>query len=64
LLRIGFVAPAGYLSVIVGGSLLASRPMSAAARLRLPLVLVATHLAWGTGFLIGRPTKKKFDFMS
>ena len=63
-LRIGFVAPAGYLSVIVGGSLLASRPMSAAARLRLPLVLVATHLAWGTGFLIGRPTKKKFDFMS
>jgi len=64
LLRIGFVAPAGYLSVIVGGSLLASRPMSAAARLRLPLVLVATHLAWGIGFLIGRPTKKKFDFMS
>jgi len=64
LLRIGFVAPAGYLSVIVGGSLLASRPMSAAARLRLPLVLVATHLAWGTGFLIGRPIKKKFDFMS
>jgi succinoglycan biosynthesis protein ExoA len=64
LLRIGFVAPVGYLSVIVGGSLLASRPMSAAARLRLPLVLVATHLAWGTGFLIGRPTKKKFDFMS
>jgi len=64
LLRIGFVAPAGYLSVIVGGSLLASRPMSAAARLRLPLVLVATHLAWGSGFLIGRPIKKKFDFMS
>jgi succinoglycan biosynthesis protein ExoA len=62
-LRIGFVAPAGYLSLIVGGSLLASRPMSAAARLRLPLVLAATHLAWGTGFLIGRPPKK-FDFMS
>ena len=58
LLRIGFVAPAGYLSVIVGGSLLASRPMSAAARLRLPLVLVATHLAWGTGFLIGRPPRR------
>jgi len=58
LLRIGFVAPAGYLSVIVGGSLLASRPMSAAARLRLPLVLAATHLAWGTGFLIGRPPRR------
>jgi succinoglycan biosynthesis protein ExoA len=63
-LRIGFVAPAGYLSLIIGGSLLASRPMSAAARLRLPLVLAATHLAWGTGFLIGRPPKVKFDFMS
>jgi succinoglycan biosynthesis protein ExoA len=63
-LRIGFVAPAGYLSLIIGGSLLASRPMSAAARLRLPLVLAATHLAWGTGFLVGRPPKAKFDFMS
>jgi succinoglycan biosynthesis protein ExoA len=57
-LRIGFVAPAGYLSLIIGGSLLASRPMSAAARLRLPLVLAATHLAWGTGFLIGRPPRR------
>jgi succinoglycan biosynthesis protein ExoA len=54
ILRIGFVAPAGYLSLIIGGSLVASRPMSAAARLRLPVVLAATHLAWGTGFLIGR----------
>jgi succinoglycan biosynthesis protein ExoA len=57
-LRIGFVAPAGYLSLIIGGSLLASRPMSAAARLRLPLVLAATHLAWGTGFLLGRPPRR------
>jgi hypothetical protein len=54
LLRLGFLAPAGYLALIIGGSLVATRPMSAAARLRLPLVLAATHLAWGAGFLVGR----------
>jgi succinoglycan biosynthesis protein ExoA len=53
-LRVGFLAPAGYLSLIIGGSLVTTRPMSAAARLRLPLVLAATHLAWGAGFLRGR----------
>jgi succinoglycan biosynthesis protein ExoA len=54
LLRVGFLAPAGYLILITGGSLIATRPMSAAARLRLPLVLAATHLAWGAGFLSGK----------
>jgi succinoglycan biosynthesis protein ExoA len=54
LLRVGFLAPAGYLALIIGGSLVIARPMSAAARLRLPLVLAATHLAWGAGFLRGR----------
>jgi glycosyltransferase involved in cell wall biosynthesis len=54
LLRVGFLAPAGYLALIIGGSMAAARPTSVAARLRLPLVLVATHLAWGAGFLIGR----------
>ncbi len=51
LLRVGFLAPAGYLTLVTGGSLITTRPMSAAARLRLPLVLAATHLAWGAGFL-------------
>ena len=54
LLRLGFLAPAGYVGLIIGGSLVAARPMSASARLRLPLVLAATHLAWGAGFLRGR----------
>ncbi|HEX6758218.1 MAG TPA: glycosyltransferase family 2 protein [Propionibacteriaceae bacterium] len=53
-LRLGFLAPAGYMALIIGGSLVAERPMSASARLRLPLVLAATHLAWGAGFLRGR----------
>jgi succinoglycan biosynthesis protein ExoA len=63
LLRGGFLAPAGYLTLITGGSLITTRRMSAAARLRLPLVLAATHLAWGAGFLsIGNGGK--FDVMS
>jgi succinoglycan biosynthesis protein ExoA len=59
LLRAGFLAPAGYLALIIGGSLVTERPMSAAARLRLPLVLGATHLAWGAGFLAGRPDRRR-----
>jgi succinoglycan biosynthesis protein ExoA len=62
LLRAGFLAPGGYLALIIGGSVITTRPISAAVRLRLPLVLVATHLAWGAGFLLG--SKPKFDIMS
>ena len=51
--RLGFAAPVGYLALILAGSLLAPRSLGAAARLRLPLVLVATHMAWGAGFLVG-----------
>ncbi len=52
-LRAGYLAPLGYLGLIITGSAVTSRTMSDAARLRLPLVLVATHMAWGTGFLVG-----------
>jgi glycosyltransferase involved in cell wall biosynthesis len=52
-LRAGFLAPAGYFALIIGGSVATLRPMTAAARVRLPLVLAATHLSWGAGFLIG-----------
>jgi hypothetical protein len=54
LLRLGFLAPAGYFAWVIGGSLGAGRSMPTAARLRLPLVLTATHFAWGVGFLIGK----------
>jgi succinoglycan biosynthesis protein ExoA len=53
LLRVGWSAPLGYAAVVVGGSTVTSRTMSGAARLRLPLVLAATHLSWGAGFLVG-----------
>src|SRR5688572_6848210 len=52
-LRVGFLAPAGYLALITAGAFFTKRPISAAARLRLPLVLAATHLSWGAGFLRG-----------
>jgi succinoglycan biosynthesis protein ExoA len=52
-LRLAFAAPLGYAGVVVTGATVTSRSMSDAARLRLPLVLVATHLAWGAGFLVG-----------
>lgn len=52
-LRLGFLAPGGYGALVLAGSLLAPRSLSPAARLRLPVVLVATHMSWGTGFLVG-----------
>ena len=52
LLRAGFAAPLGYLALITGGALTAG-PMPPRARAWLPVVLAATHLSWGTGFLVG-----------
>ena len=52
-LRLGWAAPLGYAAVVLGGSAVTSRTMSDAARIRLPLVLVVTHLSWGAGFLVG-----------
>jgi succinoglycan biosynthesis protein ExoA len=48
----GFLTPAGYLVLVVAGALTAGR-LPIAARIRLPAVLVTTHMAWGSGFLVG-----------
>lgn len=53
-LRLGFAAPAGYLGVIALATLTAPATLSPAARRRLPVVLAATHLSWGLGFLVGQ----------
>jgi succinoglycan biosynthesis protein ExoA len=65
LLRAAMLAPGGYLVLVVGGSA-AAGPMSAGARLRLPVVLVATHMAWGIGFLrgMGKRPGPNIDIMS
>ncbi|MBA3530134.1 MAG: glycosyltransferase family 2 protein [Propionibacteriaceae bacterium] len=56
-LKLGYLAPLGYAAVVIAGTLSAPRSVSRAARTRLPIVLVATHLSWGTGFLVGLPRK-------
>jgi glycosyltransferase involved in cell wall biosynthesis len=50
-LAIGWLAPLGYVVLILGGSLVVGRGLSPGAWVRLPLVLATMHMAWGTGFL-------------
>ena len=57
LLQVGFAAPVGYLALVTGGALTAGR-MPVRARAWLPVVLTATHLSWGTGFLVGQPRSR------
>ena len=52
ILKLGWLAPVGYLLLIMVGSVTA-RGLSQQARARLPIVLIIMHLAWGTGFLVG-----------
>jgi hypothetical protein len=62
LLKLGWLAPLGYLLLIIGGTLTA-RDLDPRARARLPLVLAVMHLAWGAGFIVGldhhRPSRDK-----
>lgn len=48
----GWAAPLGYAAIVTGGAV-AMPELSAAARVRLPLVLAVMHLAWGAGFIVG-----------
>jgi len=52
ILKLGWLAPLGYLLLIMVGSVTA-RGLSQQARARLPIVLIIMHLAWGAGFLVG-----------
>lgn len=51
-LKLGWLAPLGYLLLILGGTA-GARGLDARARAWLPLVLIVMHLAWGAGFLVG-----------
>ena len=51
LLAIGWLAPVGYLLLILTGSLVVGRGLPFGGWVRLPVVLVTMHMAWGTGFL-------------
>jgi succinoglycan biosynthesis protein ExoA len=54
-LRVGLLAPLGYLAVVVGGAVALRRDLPLPVRARLPLVFAVMHLCWGAGFLVGRP---------
>jgi glycosyltransferase involved in cell wall biosynthesis len=52
-LALGWLAPTGYLALIVGGSVVAGRGLPFSAWVRLPAVLATMHFSWGWGFLRG-----------
>lgn len=52
ILKLGWLAPLGYLLLIMVGSVTA-RGLSQQSRARLPMVLIIMHLSWGMGFLVG-----------
>lgn len=53
-LRLGALAPAGYVAFVIYVTATAPEALPPAARRWLPVVMAATHLAWGSGFLAGR----------
>jgi succinoglycan biosynthesis protein ExoA len=53
-LQLGSLAPAGYGAFVAYVTATAPASLSPEARRWLPAVLAATHLAWGSGFLVGR----------
>ncbi|WP_231946625.1 glycosyltransferase family 2 protein [Auraticoccus monumenti] len=54
-LRLGVLAPLGYLAVVLLGSAGLRRELPLPVRLRLPLVLAVMHMTWGAGFVVGLP---------
>lgn len=51
LLRLGWLAPAGYAALILAGSVWNGRGMPPRAQLLLPVAYVTMHGSWGVGFL-------------
>ncbi|HSN06976.1 MAG TPA: glycosyltransferase family 2 protein [Candidatus Angelobacter sp.] len=50
-LALGWLAPVGYLALVVGGSVVVGRGLPSRSWLLLPLVLATMHGSWGMGFL-------------
>lgn len=54
-LKLGWLAPVGYVALITAGAAVTGRGLPPAAHRRLPLVFATMHGAWGTGFLTSPP---------
>jgi hypothetical protein len=50
-LALGWLAPLGYLALVVLGGLWIGRGEPWSVRTRIPLALTTMHVAWGLGFL-------------
>jgi succinoglycan biosynthesis protein ExoA len=50
-MALGWLAPVGYLALVVVGGLAISGGQPWSVRLRVPVALVTMHIAWGLGFL-------------
>lgn len=53
LLLAGWLAPVGYLGLIVAGAAALRRELPLEVRVRLPMVFAIMHMAWGAGFVRG-----------
>lgn len=53
LLLAGWLAPVGYLGLIVAGAAALRRELPLEVRVRLPMVFAIMHMAWGAGFIRG-----------
>jgi len=51
-LNLGWLAPIGYSALVLAGSIVSGRGLSASAKARLPVVIATMHMSWGTGFLL------------
>ncbi|TAK68428.1 MAG: glycosyltransferase family 2 protein [Actinomycetota bacterium] len=61
LLRAGWLAPAAYVALVVGGAALNARGLPPAVAARLPVVYAVMHGAWGVGFLTSPPDLAQRD---
>ncbi len=51
-LRLGFLAPAGYAAGVLAGSVLVGRGLPVTSKAWLPVVFATMHGSWGIGFLL------------
>jgi hypothetical protein len=51
-LTVGFLAPVGYATGVLAGSVVEGRGLPVKSRLWLPVVFATMHGSWGVGFLL------------
>jgi cellulose synthase/poly-beta-1,6-N-acetylglucosamine synthase-like glycosyltransferase len=60
-LRVGWLAPLGYVGLVGAGAAVLGRGLPPGAHARLPLVYITMHGAWGVGFLASPPDLRHRD---